>query len=92
MGDAAVLFSRVGPEIGCELPTAKVRIAAFGGEEPVHFDINTVQRGIMRMIPGITEPEIESWIAARNTKAFASREDFQARAGLTSATLKGLKL
>lgn len=91
LSDPAVLFSRLGPEVPCELPAAKVRIAVFGEEMTVRFDINTVQPGILRLIPGIGESEIGAWLAARAAKPFAGREDFQARAGLRPASLAALK-
>jgi hypothetical protein len=91
LADPAVLLSRLGPEIRCEVPAAKMRIAAFGDEMTVQFDVNTVQPGILRLIPAITEGEIAAWLAARSLKPFTSREDFQARAGLNAATLGALK-
>jgi hypothetical protein len=91
LSDPAVLLSRLGPEVACDLPAVKVRIAAFGGEMTVRFDINTVQSGILRLIPGISEAEIGAWLAARRAKSFAGREDFQTRAGLRPASLAALK-
>jgi hypothetical protein len=89
--DPAVLLSRLGPEVPCELPSVKVRLAAFDEETPVRFDVNTVQAGILRLIPGISEAEIGAWLAARNTKPFTGREDFQERAGLKPASAAALK-
>jgi type II secretion system (T2SS) protein K len=57
----------------------------------VKFDVNTVQPGIMRLIPGITEGEIAAWLATRGAAPFKSRDDFQARAGLKPAPLAALK-
>jgi len=45
----------------------------------------------MRLVPGIGEPEIAAWLAARAAKPFAGPEDFRARAGLKPATLAALK-
>jgi len=84
LADPAILLSRLGPEIPCEAPAAKVRIVMFGDPIPVRFDINTVQPGIMRLIPGISQAEIDSWLAARLAKPFASAEDFESRAGVKS--------
>jgi len=92
LADPAVLVSRTGPEVACEAPSAKVRIAAFGDEMTVRFDVNTVQPGIMRLVPGIGEAEIAAWRAARVEKPFAGSGDFVARAGLKKETLAGLKL
>jgi hypothetical protein len=55
------------------------------------FDLNTVPAGILRMIPGITEPEIARWIERRATKPFASVQDFKTRAAPRPATLSALK-
>ena len=69
----------------------RVRIAAFGEEMPVRFDVNTGQPGILRLIPGISETEIGSWLGARSAKPFTGRADFQARAGLRPAILAAPK-
>jgi len=91
LADPAILRSRLGPEVACELPTVKVRLAALGAESTVRFDLNTVQPGIVRLIPGIGEAEVAQWLAARSAKPFTGREDFQARVGLRPATLAALK-
>jgi hypothetical protein len=86
--DPAVLLSRLGPEIPCTVPAAKVRLAAFGRDMTVRFDMNTVQPGILRLIPKITEAEVFAWTAAR---PFAGRQDFLARSGVKKETLAELK-
>jgi radical SAM superfamily enzyme with C-terminal helix-hairpin-helix motif len=65
-----------------------VRIAAFGEESAVAFDVNTAQPGVLRMVPGITEKEVATWTAGR---PYRSREDFERRAGVRGETVKGLK-
>jgi hypothetical protein len=87
-----ILFSRIGPEIVCEAPEIKIRLAAFGEDAPLRFDVNTAQEGILRLIPGITEDEIARWTAERAKSPFSSAEDFRRRAGLRAAVLQGLKL
>jgi hypothetical protein len=91
LADPAILLSRLGPEVAGEVPSAKVRIAAFGEDLTVRFDVNTVQPGIMRLVPGIAESEIASWQSARAQRAFNDRADFFARAGLKKETLAGMK-
>jgi hypothetical protein len=81
-GDPAVLYARVGAQLPCEVPAREVLLVAFGQAAPLAFDLNTVQPGILRMIPGITEDEVEGWIAARTERPFADTDDFLARAGL----------
>ena len=91
MENPQVLWGRLGPEIGCTVPGPKVRLAAFPEEAPLRFDINTAPAGILRMIPGITEGEVASWLEQRGKKAFASVEDFKGRAGLKAGAAAGLK-
>jgi DNA uptake protein ComE-like DNA-binding protein len=57
----------------------------------VRFDVNTVQTGILRLIPGIGETEIDALLAARTGRPFSGRDDFQKRAGLKPASLEALK-
>jgi len=92
MADPQVLFSRIGPEIVGTVPAVTVRLVAFGEDTPLRFDVNTVQEGILRLVPGITEEEIARWTAERAKAPFASAADFQRRAGLRSATLARIKL
>ncbi|MGA2120349.1 MAG: hypothetical protein ABSH56_37205 [Bryobacteraceae bacterium] len=73
LADPAVLLSRLGPEVPCELPSAKVRLAAFDEEAAVRFDVNTVQSGILRLIPGIGEAEIDAVLAARTVMPFSPK-------------------
>jgi hypothetical protein len=85
LADPGVLLSRLGPELPCELPSRKVRIAAFGEDMTVRFDLNTVQPGIMRLIPGIAEDEVSRWLAERARAPFATPDDFRARRILAAA-------
>jgi hypothetical protein len=91
MEDPQVLFSRLGPEIPCAVPGTKVRLVALEQEAPVQFDINTVQAGILRLIPGIGEAEIATWLTERARKPFASADDFKARAGLRPETAAAVR-
>lgn len=92
VAEPQVMNSRLGPEIPCTVPAVKVHVAAFGGESPVLFDLNTVPAGILRLVPGISEAEVAGWIEQRGKNPFASVEDFRARAGLRPATMAALKL
>ena len=90
LADPGVLLSRLGPELPCELPSRKVRIAAFGEDMTVRFDLNTVQPGIMRLIAGITEEEVSRWLAERARAPFTTPDDFRARQILAAARLAAL--
>jgi hypothetical protein len=91
MANPEVLFSRVGPEIPCRVAPVKVRLVAFGEDAPLGFDINTVQPGVMRLIPGVTEAEIAAWLEQRAAKPFAGAADFRARGGLREGTLAAME-
>lgn len=91
LADPHVLFSRIGPEIVCSVPAVTVRLAAFGEDAPLRFDVNTVQEGILRMIPGIADEEMARWTAERAKAPFADAGDFRRRAALRASTLAGLK-
>jgi DNA uptake protein ComE-like DNA-binding protein len=68
-----------------------VKLVALEIDTPLSMDVNTAEEGIARMIPGITDGEVTSWLAARTRSPFASVEDFRARAGLSEKTLGSLK-
>ncbi len=91
LANPEVLYSRVGPEIACTVPAVRVKLVAFGSEAPLLFDLNTVQPGVMRLIPGITGEEVAAWIDARARKPFDSVEDFRSRSGMRDASLKAMQ-
>ncbi len=71
--DPKILFSRLGPQLGCEVKSVQVGLAAFGRTSPLQFDINTVQEGVLHMVPGLTGEQIQAWLSAR---PFGSMEEF----------------
>jgi predicted nucleic acid-binding OB-fold protein len=81
LADPRVLYSRIGPEIVCTAPAVTVRLVAFGEDAPLRFDVNTVQEGILRLVPGIGEEQIARWTAERARSPFSSAEDFRRRVG-----------
>jgi hypothetical protein len=87
MADPRVLYSRIGPEIVCTVPAVTVRLVAFGEDAPLRFDVNTVQEGVLRLVPGITDDEIARFAAERANLPFASADDFRHRAALRAATM-----
>ena len=92
MADPQVLYSRIGPEIVCTVPAVTVRLVAFGEGAPLRFDVNTVQEGVLRLVPGITDDEIARFGAERAKLPFASADDFRRRVALRAATMAQLNL
>jgi hypothetical protein len=69
-----------------------VQLVAFGDPVPVVFDINTVPVGILRIIPAITDQEIQRWQSQRAAQPFTSVTDFETRVMLNAASSAALKL
>jgi hypothetical protein len=92
MADPQVLYSRIAPEIVCTVPAVIVRLVAFGENAPLRFDANTVQEGVLRLVPGITDEEIARFAAERARLPFANADDFRRRAALRAATLTQLNM
>jgi hypothetical protein len=92
LADPRVLYSRIGPEIVCTVPAVTVRLAAFGEDAPLRFDVNTVQEGVLRLVPAISDDEIARIAAERVKAPFASADDFRGRAAVRAATLAQLRL
>ncbi|HVN31178.1 MAG TPA: hypothetical protein VMT45_04265 [Thermoanaerobaculaceae bacterium] len=90
--DPAVMYSRLGPQLRCEVAGQTVKLVGLGIDAPLSMDVNTAEEGIVRLIPAITDAEVASWLGARARAPFASVEDFRARAGLSEKTLASLKL
>ena len=90
--DPAVLFSRLGPQIRCVVNGVQVGLVAFGRQQPLAFDINTAQKGVLRMIPGISDAEVSRWLDQRAQKPFASAADFRTRVALSEPAAAALTL
>ena len=89
--DRHVLYRYLGPQIRTEAVGPTVTLVAFGESKPVSFGLNTVERGVIRIVPGITDAEVDTWLRARSEKPFADVDDFVRRAGLRTATLASLR-
>ena len=90
LADPDVLLAHIGPQVYCEIIGPKVKLEAFPGDIRVEVDANTVQIGILRLIPGITEAEISKWLAERARKPFTGAEDFRSREIVSPEHLKSL--
>ena len=90
LADPDVLLAHIGPQVYCELIGPKVKLEAFPGDLRVEVDANTVQTGILRLIPGITDDEISRWQAERARKPFTGAEDFRSRNIVSAERLKAL--
>lgn len=86
-----VLYSRLGPQLRCEVAGRTVRLVGLGTEAPLSMDVNTAEEGVVRTIPGITDAEVASWLEARTRTPFGSVEEFRTRAGLSPTSLGSLK-
>lgn len=90
--DPQILRTRLGPQIPCQVPEVKVWLIAFGNPAPLGFDLNTVQQGIMRMIPGISDGEVKHWLMERLRQPYVDVDDFKGRCNLSDAVLAKMKL
>lgn len=91
MANPKVLYSRLGPQLRCEVSERTVRLVGMESERPLSFDVNTAEEGVMRLVPAITEAEVASWLAQRVKAPFASVDDFRKRSGLSEKALAALK-
>jgi hypothetical protein len=87
-----LLFSRIGPQIRCELKGVTTQLVALGAPAPVSFDLNTVQPGVIRLIPGIKQVEIDRWLTEREKEPFTDREDFLRKVSLSPAVSSVLQI
>ncbi|MHC4991572.1 MAG: helix-hairpin-helix domain-containing protein [Planctomycetota bacterium] len=79
LDDPAVLRQRLGPQLSCEVADVSVLLVYFGRAAPLSFDLNTVQEGIARMVPGIDAAAVDRWMAERAARPFADAADFRQR-------------
>jgi hypothetical protein len=87
-----ILFGFLGPQVAVEIPEVSVLVVAFEESALLAFDVNTVEEGIIRMVPGISEKQLETWIAQRTTKPFSNFEDFKTRCELDGNVLQKFKI
>lgn len=80
LSDMDLLESRIGTQIECSVETVSVHLVAFGDPLPLYFDANTVQPGILRMVPGLKEDVLDRWITERDRAPFDDARDLAARA------------
>ena len=88
--DPKVLYARIGPQLRCEVAGRTVRLAGLDSDRPLSLDVNTAEEGVIRLVPGITEAEVGSWMAQRARRPFSSAAEFRARSGLAVRTLAQL--
>ncbi|MGD1146752.1 MAG: hypothetical protein ABR961_02230 [Thermoanaerobaculaceae bacterium] len=91
VADPRVLVSRLGPQLRCEVAGQSVKLVGLASNRPLSFDVNTAEEGVMRLVPGITQAEVDSWQAQRATAPFAGADDFRARSGLSATSLASLR-
>jgi predicted nucleic acid-binding OB-fold protein len=89
--DPKVLYSLLGPQLRAEVPDVSILLISFEEPAPLSFDINTVQEGILKMVPEITDDEVKTWLAQRAVKPFESFDDFTKRCPLSSKVSSHLK-
>ncbi|HPW55573.1 MAG TPA: hypothetical protein PLP31_07540 [Thermoanaerobaculaceae bacterium] len=92
LSDPAVLASRLGPQLACTVDTVTVRLPGMGVEAPLRFDVNTAEEGVLRVIPGISEAEVASWLDQRQHRPFVSARDFRVRVKLQPEVAARLRM
>ncbi len=70
--------------------SCSVHLVAFSEPAPLVFDVNTVQEGVIRMIPGITVTEVTKCLAERDKSPFSGVDDFKRRSGLSASCISGM--
>lgn len=92
IADPKILYTFLGPQVAIEIPEISILLVAFEESAPLAFDVNTVEEGIIQMVPGITADQKQSWMNQRTIKPFSDFEDFKKRSGLDEKVLKHIKL
>ncbi|MEW6252386.1 MAG: hypothetical protein AB1716_17240, partial [Planctomycetota bacterium] len=92
LADPKVLYSRLGPQLRCRVPERRVKLVALKRESELSFDLNTVEAGVVRMIPEIAPEEVERWLGERAKAPFRGVDDFDRRAALSPAVRQHLKM
>ena len=89
--DPTLVHSRIGPQIACRVNDVTVQLVALGEPAPLSFDLNTAQPGVLRLIRGIDEAGIESWLDARARAPFTGVSDFQSRVAIPESAAERIE-
>jgi len=89
--DPRILYSLIGPQLRVEVPEVSILLISFEEPAPLSFDANTVQEGILKMVPEITDSEVKTWLDQRAMKPFVSFDDFAKRCPLSAKVSSHLK-
>lgn len=90
--DPSVLYSRLGPQLRCEVAGRTVTLVALESARPLSLDVNTAEEGVIRLVPGISDAEVATWQAHRVHRPFTNFDDFRKRSGLRERTLAQLSI
>jgi predicted nucleic acid-binding OB-fold protein len=91
LNNPGILYSRLGPQLRIEVPEISILLVSFEESAPLSFDANTVEEGIIRMVPEISDAEVKTWLDRRNEKPFSSFDDFKERCPLSGKASRHLK-
>lgn len=86
-----ILYSVLGPQIPVEIREQSILLVGFEESAPLAFDVNTVEEGIIQMVPEISAEQKQTWVDQRNIKPFSNFEDFRKRSGLDEKVLRHFK-
>jgi hypothetical protein len=79
------MSSLLGPQIPVEIQGISILVVAFEESAPLAFDVNTVEEGIIKMVPDLSDKQKELWLTQR---PFSNFDDFKTRCGLDEKVLK----
>jgi hypothetical protein len=77
--DPKILSSMLGPQIACSVPSVPIKVEAFGEPQPLLFDVNTAEEGVLQVVPGMTNELLQRWTEERARRPFVNLADFQQR-------------
>ncbi|MGD0993619.1 MAG: hypothetical protein ABR998_14225 [Gemmatimonadales bacterium] len=75
--DMDVVFSRLGPQLRCEVASVPVRM--LDEVAPLSFDANTAPEGVLRLVPGLSASGIAAWLRERSQRPFTGWRDLANR-------------
>jgi hypothetical protein len=89
IGDMGTLRAGVGPVLAIRLPDTKVQLKALGDPFPVELDLNAIGSAELRLLTPDTATRARIR-TERDTRPFASIDDFERRAGVTLGALRAV--
>ena len=92
LAQPSVLYAFIHKPVVCSVPKVNITLIALEDSSKLSFDLNTVEEGVIKLVPDITPAEVNNFMLERSHRAFENYADFEKRCNWSKETLNELVL